>query len=68
MTPHGEPVVWICERCDREGAAYPGVMPRGWTKTAAGAVRCGACNHNSVAAGKRAKARAAKSRESEDDS
>jgi hypothetical protein len=55
MTPHGEPIVWICERCDHEGAAYPGAMPRGWVKTPAGSIRCGSCNHNSVAAIKRAK-------------
>ena len=54
MTPHGQPIVWICERCDSESASYPGTMPRGWSKTPAGAVRCRLCIHNSVAAMKRA--------------
>ena len=58
MTPHGEPVVWVCERCGREGAAYPSQgMPRDWAKTPAGAVRCKWCGRNSVAAAKRVEKR-----------
>jgi len=58
VTIHGDPVVWICERCDSEQAAYPGAMPRGWVKIPSGAIRCPGCLHNSAAAAKRAKMKA----------